>query len=97
MTVDQDTHEQVRDRLVAYARRVVDEGERATIETHLISCQECRRAAITALESASLLVDEPLSMPGTVWDAIVERAARRTGPRATPGVPTPAPRRAGTG
>jgi hypothetical protein len=94
MLVDQSAHEEVRGRLDAYARRVVEPGERGTIEAHLAVCRECRRAAITAIESVSLLVDEPLRVPPEVWDGIVARATTQ---RPTPAVPRPAPGRAGTG
>ena len=77
MMVDQEVHEHVRTRLDEYARRVVDFCERSTIEAHLAACRDCRRAAIAALESASLVVDEPLRVPSFVWDDMVARAVAR--------------------
>jgi hypothetical protein len=77
MMVDQEVHERVRTRLDEYARRVVNLGDRTAIEGHLATCRECRRAAITALESASLVMDEPLRVPSSVWDDMVARAVAR--------------------
>jgi hypothetical protein len=70
---DQASHEELRGMLGVYALGVLDDDERATIELHLAGCLDCRRAAITQLESAALLVAEPLRLPPGLWDAIGRR------------------------
>jgi hypothetical protein len=96
MAVENERHERLRGLLGVYALGALDAAERADVEAHLTECKPCRHAAITRLESAALLLDDqPLQVPASVWDSIVERVARRRA--VTPAAPTRAPGRAGTG
>jgi len=76
MVLDQAQHDELRSLLAVYALGAVDATERAAIEAHLAACRACRHTAIDYLNSASLLVDERLQVPPSLWDSIVARVSR---------------------
>ncbi len=63
-------HSEIRDLLGAYALDAVDSEERAIVEEHLGTCEECRSAVGAHLETTGALAAEPAQPPERVWEGI---------------------------
>lgn len=75
-------HAEVRELLAAYALDAVDGEERATIDRHLDSCDDCRLEVGRHFETAGLLAADPAQPPERVWRGIKDAISddRRTTP-----------------
>lgn len=63
-------HSEIQEVLGAYALDAIDTEERAVIEEHLDTCEECRAVVGAHLETAGMLAAEPAQPPERVWEGI---------------------------
>ena len=64
------THEEIRDRLGAFALDATSEEERVEIEEHLATCPRCRAEVADHRETASMLAAVGAPAPEGVWEGI---------------------------
>ncbi len=67
------THSEIQELLGAFALDAVDADEARAIETHLTTCDECRREVDEHREIVSRMAGAGISPPRHVWNSIAEQ------------------------
>ncbi|NNN02581.1 MAG: anti-sigma factor [Acidimicrobiaceae bacterium] len=80
-------HSEIQDLLGAFALDAVDEDEALEIETHLITCEVCRREVHDHRDVVTRLAGAGIAAPNHVWDSI----ASHLDTDSLPPRPSPAP------
>ncbi len=84
-------HSDIQELLGAYALDAVEPDEAREIETHLLTCAECRREVHEHRDIVSRLSGAGIEAPHHVWDAISSHV--RSEPTSAESPPTPSPTR----